>query len=588
MMKAKSDAKIISRLFFSLLPIQILLLAIGGINSIIDGSIASHSVGSDAMAVTGLYLPVVKVIETINALMLGGSQILCGQFLGKNQIERTRNVFSLDMCVVICVSFFLTAVSLLFPRQLSVALGADSSTVESLQQYILGVSLGILPQMIGAQLTAFLQLEQQQTRTYTGIALMAVVNAALDYVFLNVFKWGLFGLGLATTISYWVFFLVLGSYYFTKKPVIKFSVRGMKGADLKSIFVIGVPGAVGMFCIAIRGIILNQILTRCSGNDGLAALSSLNAFGCLLFSVTAGVAAATRLLVSVYIGEEDRESLRLVMKTALQKGVAVVAGFSVLIIALAVPETCIFFKDSSSNVFYLTKWLFRIFPFSMPLSAICVIFLNYYQCSSRLTIVNILSVTDGVLGVVLSSLVLSPVLGAMGVWIGHALNGVYTTIIVFVYAWIINKRFPRKLDDYLALSESFGVPADKRLDISIHSYEDVINTSEQIIEFCHAAGVDKKRSFYAGLCLEEMASNIVQCGFVNKKKCSADIRVVYKDDLLRLRIKDNGKPFDPTQRMELIDPADVTHNIGLRLVQGLAKKTVYSSVLGLNVFTIVL
>ena len=587
-MKTKSDAKIISRLFFSLLPIQILLLAIGGINSIIDGSIASHSLGSDAMAVTGLYLPIVKIIETINALMLGGSQILCGQFLGKNQLERTRNVFSLDMCVVVIVSLVITAISLLFPVKLSIALGADSTTLQPLVQYIFGVSFGILPQMIGAQLTAFLQLEQQQVRTYTGIAVMAVVNAVLDYVFLNVCKWGLFGLGLATTISYWVFFLVLGSYYLTKKPVIKFSVRGIKASDLKTIFTIGVPGAVGMFCIAIRGVVLNQILTHSAGTDALAALSSLNAFGCLLFSVTAGVATATRLLASVYFGEEDRESLYLVMKTALQKGVAVVAVFSALIVALAVPATYIFFKDSSSNVFYLTKWLFRIFPFSMPLSAICVIFINYYQCSSRLTIVNILSVVDGVLGVVLSSLVLSVFWGAMGVWIAHALNGVYTTIIVFIYAWIVNKKIPRKLEDYLALPQTFGVPSDKRLDISIHCQQDVVNTSERIIEFCHSVGVDKKRAFYAGLCLEEMASNIVQCGFVNAKKCSADIRVVYKDDSLILRIKDNGKPFDPTQKMKLIQPDDVTHNIGLRLVQALAKKTVYSSVLGLNVFTIVL
>ena len=144
------------------------------------------------------------------------------------------------------------------------------------------------------------------------------------------------------------------------------------------------------------------------------------------------------------------------------------------------------------------------------------------------------------------------------------------------------------IEDYLALPQTFGVPADKRLDISIHCQQDVVNTSERIIEFCHSVGVDKKRAFYAGLCLEEMASNIVQCGFVNAKKCSADIRVVYKDDSLVLRIKDNGKPFDPTQKMKLIQPDDVTHNIGLRLVQALAKKTVYSSVLGLNVFTIVL
>ena len=53
-MKKRSD--MITNLFFRLLPVQILLLAIGSINSVIDGVMASNFIGTDAMTVTGLYM----------------------------------------------------------------------------------------------------------------------------------------------------------------------------------------------------------------------------------------------------------------------------------------------------------------------------------------------------------------------------------------------------------------------------------------------------------------------------------------------------------------------------------------------------
>ena len=61
-MNAAADTKMISRLFFSLLPVQIMMVAIGSINSIIDGALASNLVGPLAMAVIGLYMPVTKKI----------------------------------------------------------------------------------------------------------------------------------------------------------------------------------------------------------------------------------------------------------------------------------------------------------------------------------------------------------------------------------------------------------------------------------------------------------------------------------------------------------------------------------------------
>ena len=73
-----ADSKIITRLFFRLLPVQIILVAIGSINSIIDGMIAGKLIGPLALSVIGLYIPVIKLIDTVNAVLVGGSQILCG------------------------------------------------------------------------------------------------------------------------------------------------------------------------------------------------------------------------------------------------------------------------------------------------------------------------------------------------------------------------------------------------------------------------------------------------------------------------------------------------------------------------------
>lgn len=583
-MKKRSD--IITKLFFRLLPVQIILIAIGSINSVIDGMMASNFIGPNAMTVTGLYMPLIKIVETINAVLLGGSQILCGQFLGKNQLSRTRGVFSLDMLSIGAVSVLFSAVCLIVPNWLARTLGTDAASMQGLADYIRGMAIGIVPQMFGTQLSAFLQLERQQKRTYVGIGVMMVVNAALDVLFIYVLKMGLFGLGLATSLSYIAFFLVLGSFYFTKRAVVKFTARGLQFGDLRTVIRIGIPGAIVVLCLSLRGFILNALLLNVSGSDGVAALSALNTFGGLLYAATGGLAATTRLLVSVYAGEEDRDGILRIMKTALYQGVALVCGVALLVVCLAVPLTGAFFKDSESTVFVLTKWLFRIYPLCMPLSAICVIFSNYFQSMSRMKIVHVLSVMDGIAGVCLASLALAPFMGAIGVWIAHVLSGVFTTIAIVVYAHIRNKRFPKTVEDLLAMPQGFGVPSHLRLSVPIKSAQDVTDASLRIMAFCREIGVDPKRAYYAGLCLEELAANIVAHGFSDGKPHSAELRVVKKSDALLLRIKDDCKAFDPKEATELMDPEDITHNIGLRIVRRYAKNMTYSTVLGLNVLSI--
>ena len=125
------------------------------------------------------------------------------------------------------------------------------------------------------------------------------------------------------------------------------------------------------------------------------------------------------------------------------------------------------------------------------------------------------------------------------------------------------------------------------MDLSARSTEEVVQISKQIMGFCEERGIDPRRSYLAGLSMEEMAGNVVEHGFhKDNRRHSVDIRVVHKNGDLILRIKDDCRPFDPAERLSMADPDDITRHIGLRLVFAIAKDIQHQSILGMNVLTI--
>ena len=223
----------------------------------------------------------------------------------------------------------------------------------------------------------------------------------------------------------------------------------------------------------------------------------------------------------------------------------------------------------------------------MPLSVICMHFVCYGQVSDKQALIHILSVLDGILCIAVFTALLIPGLGMNGVYIANVLNGVVTLFTVFLYSVLKNRRIPRNMEELMVIPDSFGVSEDSRMDLTVRSMEEVVLVAEKVQSFCLEKGLDTRRSALAGLAMEEMAGNVVSHGFrEDRKKHSVDIRIVYKKSGLLLRIRDDCKPFDPSERKKLTDPSDPVSNIGIRLVFKIAESVEYQSVLGLNVLSV--
>ena len=200
---------------------------------------------------------------------------------------------------------------------------------------------------------------------------------------------------------------------------------------------------------------------------------------------------------------------------------------------------------------------------------------------------HVLALLDGVVCVVAFSALTIRTLGINGIYLSMTFNGIVTTLVIIGYAWRKRRHFPHSMDDLMVIPEDFGVSEDERMDLSIVSIGEVVTVSRKVQDFCLERGIDQRRSYLAGLSMEEMAGNIVEHGFEkDNRKHYVDIRVVHKNDDVILRIKDDCIPFDPGERSRMASDDDITRNIGIKMIFRMARDVQYQNILGLNVLTI--
>lgn len=582
-----SSDNFVSKLFFAMLPVQILILAMGAVNSIVDGAMAGRFIDSSTVGVVGLYYSMINVYNAVGSVLLGGTTVLCGRYMGRGEIEKTEGIFSLNITLTLGISGLLTLLSLLIPGVMATVLGANEALKADLVKYILGFAIGIIPMMLSQQISAFLQMERQSKRGYIGVAGMVISNIALDVLFVAVLKKGVFGLALATSLSNVIYFLILAPYYLTKKAQLHYNFKRILWRVTGRMVKIGFPGALLVFCLAIRVIIINRILLTYAGNDGLSAMSAFNMILGIFLAYCLGNGSAVRMLVSVFVGEEDKDSMKEVLKTALTKGLLLSCVVTAIIIVVAPILASIFFPDQGSNVYHLTYQLFVIYAFCVPMILIVQVLTNYLQAMGHNLFVNVQSVFDGLIAMVIPALILAPILGALGVWIANPIGIFLTILLVPIYNVMYWKRKPRNIDEVMFLKPDFGIPEDRSLSIFIHNMDEVSQTAEKVQEFCLNNNMDEKAAYYSALCLEEMAGNVIQHGFgYDNKSHFLNIRAISREEDVMLRIKDDCVPFDPKTIADIVNDEGSFDNIGIRMVYGLADEINYQNLLGLNALTV--
>ena len=581
-----SEYSLLTGLFFKLLPYQVLLLIITSINGIVNSLYASNWIGKSAMSAIGLFGPLNHFLYAASVVFVSGSQVLYGRYLARDR-SRINQLFTVTMVTsggIGLITGVLLAVGALTGA--TRALVNTQPDLKMLNEYILGQVIGIPALIVGQQLFSFMSMENRRKWTMVASVVCFAVNWICDHLFIAVFHMSTFGLGLSTSISEWAFMAVLASYYILGKSEWKFSLKNCDWRDGLQIVKLGYSGALSRFMEMFRCLIVNFLILKYVGSVGLSSFAASNSVMAVCWPLVFGIVAVARMLFNIYMGEEDRRSLVDVMKIVMTRGMLLVVAMVAALILLAEPLTRMFYRDPSDPIYYYTVMGFRLLPLCMPLALWSVVYVPYAQAAEKRVISVVLPIVDGMIGVVVCSFILIPTMKMNGLYVSNILNGVICAAVILVGAWLTLKRFPRSLEDLMAIPERIGVEPEARIDISVTCLDEVTDVSRRIGEFCQRRGIDARRSFIASLCMEEMACNIVEHGFTkDSKQHSADIRVVHKNDEIIMRIRDNCTAFDPSEYHKVMRPGEDGRNVGIQLVYGVARKVTYQNLLGMNVLT---
>ncbi len=577
----------IKKLVRQMLSAQILSALTVSLCLLIDNIMIGRFLGETALSAYGFASPVLMVIGAVGSMLCAGAQVVCGKSLGRGDQRETNAGYSAAVAVaaVFSVAFVLLVVAFRLP--LARLMGANEpGLLKDTSTYMAGFIIGAPASMGALILVPFLQMAGQSNLLIAAVLGMTVSDVALDLLNVMVFHGGMFGMGLASSLSYYVAMLIGGGYFLSKDCVFRFSKELVSRKKIVELVVGGVPTVIGMASSVVLIFVINKLLMPIGGKEAVAAYAVINTLINASNCISTGSGGVALTLSGILYNEEDRTGLReltgLMLRDAAILGV-VTAGL-LLIFARQCVMLFIPYPGQSQALAILGLRMF-----SLGLIPCCVnnALKNCWQGTNRVRLMEIISLLENALLPILSAFVFSRFLGVKGAWCLFAVGELLNSMVMLGVVWQHRGGVTFKLDDMLLLDERLGVPAGDSMESDIQNMDGLMDFSRQADDFCLAHGGSRKLAAHLALCVEEMGGNIVTHGFADgKRENHLLIRLQIKNGLWTLRFRDDCMAFDPMSHMAgLGNPGE---HMGIRLAMRMADEARYTYSMNLNNLTLLL
>ena len=552
------------------------LTATAGI--LIDNIIVGRYLGSAALGAMGIVGPVSLVFSAIGNICSGGGGARAARALGRGQRDQFCLIFTTNMLFVLAVGGIMTGLGMLCSTRIAMVLGAKDALLEPAVDYLRGYFLGTVPTILLSAMMCFVRIDGSPKLPLLCIGVMSVANIVLDLMMIFVFHQGMFGMALATTISY-ILAVATASTHFLKKDSMLKLVRP-KGflKDLSQTILTGFPTAISRISDTCKVMLLNNLLVSYVSVAAVTALNVRTTTSNFLSAVVLGIGQATTPTIGMFFGEEDRTAVRDTLRATLRLGLAINGVLAlVLLVFPAFFAQLLGVKDP--HLLGMSAMAIRLFGLGMPLQLVNSVLINYYQCTKKVSMATMICLMQSLIYTVLFSLILIQPMGATGVWLAFLLGEFLTLVSVALVLFIRTKKALLSIDTFMMLDENFGGDPKDRLELSIgNSMDEVMEISTGIYKFGQNRSLSRETLNTLSLCIEEMAGNVVKHAFKPGEKRWLDLTIVDKPEVLIVRIRDNGSPFDPLAYLS----AGEVQGYGILMIRKLAENFEYRRSMGLN------
>lgn len=427
----------VGKLFTKLLVPTIMGMAASALFTVVDGIFVGNGIGSDAMAAVNISAPIFMIITGVGLMFGMGGGILTSINLSQGKKKVANINFTQSVIALVFISLVMTLLLTIFPHKIATLFGSDEYLMDMVVEYLFWFSISLPFTVLVVALPFFIRLTNPKISMWAMLA-ATVVNIILDYLFIFVFKWGLFGAAIATDIGELVGATIMIVYLFRHSIAIRFvwlklSVKSLL-LTLRNVgYMIKLGFSVFLSEITISVMIIsgNYVFMDYMGADGVAAYSVICYLFPIIFMVFNATVQSAQPIISYNYGcgqmKRSDNALRLSMLFTLA------FAFSIMLLFICFTRSIVtlFIPDTASAAWGYAVAGLPLFATDYLFFGINIIIIGYYTSIERLRRAISLTVLRGILPVVFF-FTLPLLLDVNGIWLAVAAGDITTTVVIVI------------------------------------------------------------------------------------------------------------------------------------------------------------
>lgn len=445
-MSVKSTESLGSQPISKLLIQQAVPASIGilvmSLNILIDTIFVGQWIGSNAIAAINVVLPVSFFIAALGmSIGVGGASII-SRALGEGIHDKAERTFANQITMTLFLTVFVVFFGLFFVDQIIPVFGGKGSLFSLAKTYYTIVLYGVPVLAFCMMSNAAIRAEGKPKNAMYAMLLPSVSNLLLDYIFIQVFDWGMMGAAWATTLSYGVCASYIIYFFLSKKSVLRPKLEAFK-LDTKLVKEISSLGSVTLArqaMVSVTVLLVNNILFSFGGESTIAVyaiISRMLMFATFpIFGITQGF-----LPIAGYnYGAKNWKRVREVINISIGYASALATLVLLFILFFAEDIPFLFSKDSAVNS--QTPGALKYVFAALPIVGIQLIGAAYFQAVGKALPALLLTLSRQGLIFIPLLFLLSNYYGVSGVWIAFPIADVISTLVT---AFFLNRAIRKEL-----------------------------------------------------------------------------------------------------------------------------------------------
>ena len=220
----------VGRLLFKLSVPTVIAQVINMMYNLVDRVFIGHIPGEGSLALTGVgvCMPLILLVSALAALVSSGGAPRASIYMGRNENEYAEKILGGCFTLQILVSAVFTFVLLLWNEEMLLAFGASERTVEDATAYMNIYAAGTVFVQLTLGMSAFISCQGFTKVSMCSVVIGAVLNIALDPLFIFIMGMGVKGAALATVISQFASCIWVMAFITGKRTVLRLRRSNMR------------------------------------------------------------------------------------------------------------------------------------------------------------------------------------------------------------------------------------------------------------------------------------------------------------------------------------------------------------------------